>query len=147
MSVLPRVIVFPISIKEFSSIRDFEDFLVKVVPNPKRNGIYHIRTKLEHPPMGKVPVGSVAVFRFFGQHLGHAKVKVGVKSQFDPKKIKIYPYYITFEPKSVSLFKRRITLADFRKIHPHPFCTRAYLDMTVKEYRTLVKLAGSQPLI
>jgi len=141
------MIIFPISRQEFDSILDFEDFLVNVVPSPERNGIYHVRTKLTYLPMGEVPVGSVAVFRFFGQHLGHAKVRFGLRSQFDAEKIELYPYYITFEPSSVSLFGRRVSLREFRRLYPHPFCTRSYLDMTVQEYRHLVRLAGSQPLV
>lgn len=147
MSISPRRIVFPISKLEFASLKEFEDFLINIVPSPPRNGIYHIRTTRTSPPMGEVPVGSVVVFRFLGQHLGHARVKVGVRKQFDPNRAKIYPYYITFEPSSISLFARRVSLAEFRRIYPHPFCTRAYLDMTVQEYRNLVKLAGSTPLI
>ena len=147
MSRPPRVIVFPISRLEFSSIPDFEGFLTTIVPSPQRNGIYHIRTTLPSPPMGEVPVGSVAVFRFFGQHLGHARVRVGPQDQFDPQRVKIYPYYITFEPSSVSLFTRKVSLDEFRRIYHHPFCTRSYLDMTVQEYRRLVNLARASPLM
>ncbi|NVM55366.1 MAG: hypothetical protein HWN66_16790 [Candidatus Helarchaeota archaeon] len=97
--------------------------------------------------MGKVPIGSIVVFRFFGLHLGHARVDKGVKRQFEPERTKVYPYYITFEPSSLSLFPRRVSISEFRRIYPHPFFTRAYLDMTIDEYRNLVRLSGAQPLV
>lgn len=147
MTVSPRYIVFPISREEFDSIPQFEDFLINTVPSAERNGIYHIRTKLNYPPMGDVPIGSISVFRFFGKHLGHAKVKVGLRPQFEPERFELYPYYITFEPSTVELFPRRVSMEEFKRIYRHPFFTRAYLDMTLEEYRALVILAGAQPLI
>ena len=147
MNLNPRFIIFPISREEFDSIPQFEDFLINTVTSVQRNGIYHIRTKLKYPPMGSVPVGSIAVFRFFGQHLGHAQVKVGLRKQFEPERFDLYPYYITFEPSTIELFPRKILLSEFRRIYPHPFFTRAYIDMTRSEYHKLVQLAGVRPII
>jgi len=146
MTIPPRYIVFPISREEFDSIPQFENFLINIVPSSERNGIYHIRTKLRYPPMGDVPIGSIVVFRFFGQHLGHAKVKIGLQDQFEPARFELYPYYITFDPTTIKLFPRRVSMEEFRRIYPHPFFTRAYLDMTIEEYHALVKLAGADPL-
>lgn len=147
MSLQPRFIIFPISREEFDSISQFEDFLINTVTSNQRNGIYHIRTKLNYPPMGEIPIGSIAVFRFFGLHLGHAQVKIGLQRQFEPDRFDLYPYYVTFDPSSIELFPRRVTLNEFRRIYLHPFFTRAYLDMTQEEYQKLVQLAGAQPII
>ena len=103
---------------------------MNTVPSQERNGIYHIRTKLKYNPVGKVAVNSVAVFRMFGQHLGQARVLTGIKPQFDPTRYDLYPYYITFDPDTVELFPRKVSLGEFRRIYPHSFFTRAYLDMT-----------------
>jgi len=112
----------------------------------QRNGIYHIRTKLSYPPMGSIPVGSIAVFRFFGLHLGHGQIRIGLQKQFEPERFELYPYYVTFNPLTIELFPRRVALDEFRRIYPHPFFTRAYLDMTREEYHRLVQLAGTQPI-
>jgi len=96
--------------------------------------------------MGEVPIGSIVVFRSFGTHIGHARVKLGVRAQFEPQRMSLYPYYITFEPTSVSLFPRKLSMDDFRSIYPHTFFTRNYLDMTKNEYMRLIHLAGTEPL-
>jgi len=96
--------------------------------------------------MGSIPVGSIAVFRFFGLHLGHGQIRIGLQKQFEPERFELYPYYVTFNPLTIELFPRRVALDEFRRIYPHPFFTRAYLDMTREEYHRLVQLAGTQPI-
>lgn len=146
MSNQIRYIVFPASREEFSSLLEYEQFLRDVVPGPQRNGIYHIRTKKTYKPMGEVPVGSIVVFRIFGSHLGHARVQVGLRPQFEASRRELYPYYITFEPSSVTLFPKKLSMDDFRGIYHHSFYPRNYLDMTSEEYVRLARAAGSEPL-
>ncbi|MBN2334398.1 hypothetical protein JXL21_02485 [Candidatus Bathyarchaeota archaeon] len=146
MTTVPRYIIFPVSREEFSSILEFEDFLKNTVTSITRNGVYHIRTKLKYNPIGRVPINSIAVFRMFGQHLGHARVRLGIKNQFEPERYDLYPYYITFDPDTVELFPRRVSMNEFRSIYPHQFFTRAYLDMTREEYDALIKKARTIPL-
>ena len=146
MSLNRRHIIFPVSRDEFSTMLDFETFLTQTVPSQQRNGIYHIRTKLSYNPVGIVHPGSIVIFRMFGQHLGHAKVELGIRNQFDPNRLQLYPYYITFEPASVSLFPRKVNMNKFKQIFQNPFFTRAYVDITRQQYSAITQLAGINPI-
>lgn len=146
MAAPTRYIIFPASREEFPSRLEYERFLRDTVPSPQRNGIYHIRTRKHYMPMGEVPPGSIVVFRIFGTHVGQAKVRTGLRSQFEDQRRDLYPYYITFEPQSVEIFPNQLSMDQFRRIYHHNFYTRNYLDMTREEYLHLVQTAHGHPL-
>jgi len=121
--------IFPNTRKEFDAEEKLRDWLNDELR--LRGGEYHLRTT---NGVGSIPAGSIVLFRFEKNIVGHAVVKKDVVS-FNKKIDGIkYEGMIQFKPSSIKVYKKALPIEFLEKITGRNFSFgRAYFRIETSD--------------